>query len=87
MTTVRRPVPKRRHFVPEMIQKRFVDGDGQLHAFDRRRVPADALLSLTAMMGRLAARPSMIHGSKLSSTAPHWLSITSGALVWVPRRR
>ncbi len=28
---------KRHHFVPEMLQKRFVDDDGWLHAFSRRR--------------------------------------------------
>ncbi|WP_293482585.1 DUF4238 domain-containing protein [Phenylobacterium sp.] len=32
-----RPAPKRHHAVPEMLQKRFVDGEGCLHAFDRRR--------------------------------------------------
>lgn len=37
MTAVLRPVPKRHHIVPEMIQKRFVDAGGCLHAFDRRR--------------------------------------------------
>ena len=29
--------PKRQHFVPETMQKRFVDPDGQLWFFDRRR--------------------------------------------------
>ena len=29
--------PKRHHFVPEMLQKRFVDEDGWLHAFSTRR--------------------------------------------------
>lgn len=31
------PVPKRHHAVPEMLQKRFVDREGCLYAFDRRR--------------------------------------------------
>ncbi|OOG61989.1 hypothetical protein B0E45_31780 [Sinorhizobium sp. A49] len=44
--------PKRHHFVPQLLQKRFVNNDGKLWAFDRRRAsgapyatyPNDALL-------------------------------------------
>lgn len=31
------PQPKRHHFVPEMLQKRFVDEDGWLYAYSRKR--------------------------------------------------
>lgn len=37
MQAATHPSPKRHHAVPEMIQKRFVDREGRLHAFDRRR--------------------------------------------------
>lgn len=37
MTGRAHPEPKRHHTLPEMIQKRFVDDAGYLHAFDRRR--------------------------------------------------
>ena len=33
----RPPARKRHHFVPEMLQKRFVDEDGWLYAFSRKR--------------------------------------------------
>ena len=33
----RSPARKRHHFVPEMLQKRFVDEDGWLHAYSRKR--------------------------------------------------
>jgi len=31
------PVPRRHHFVPRMLQKRFVDPHGWLHAYNRNR--------------------------------------------------
>lgn len=34
--------PKRHHFVPQMLQRRFADGTGRLYAFDRRR-PEDGV--------------------------------------------
>jgi hypothetical protein len=34
------PDPKHHHYVPEMLQKRFVDADGWLHVYNRNHAPS-----------------------------------------------
>lgn len=51
-----RSIPKRHHFVPEMLQKRFISEQGGLWTYDSRRPISQSLNAMSHPWGGFVER-------------------------------